>query len=122
MGEQMDGTQLEYGNDCGCFSAGKTPKYVYVKFLDLIDCQNPPPFPSFPPPNGITIRLIQDPIAACLYEISRGEFNIRFYMQNPPPAEGTLFMNDSNGWILFQCGPEACPNDGIVLDNIIGEW
>lgn len=62
MGQRQDKDEIIYGRDCGAgFAAGKTPKYVYGRFSNIIRC----PLAVKPPPNDRVFKLTQHDTASC---------------------------------------------------------
>lgn len=68
----------EYGNDCFCFDAGKTPKYVYASFMSII--KGGQWIPGDPgPPNSI-FKLTQTVGNACEWRAISGPWSLMFQM------------------------------------------
>ena len=51
----------DFGNDCACFSPGKTPKTIFASFRDIVDCEAI----SLAGPPNFQFCLEQEPLAPC---------------------------------------------------------
>ncbi len=123
-----------YGDDCLLgFPAGKTPKYVYARFLEIIKCPDIPPIFYEQPPNDRVFKLTQDLVSPCHWGYHIPPWGIDFQIhpaptgtflalfQYPPPGaffydsyvgpadEGYVFTND-----LLECIPWNGGTGGIA--------
>jgi len=65
----IDWTEEEFGNDCGCYPPGRTPKYLYASVSGIEWCTEGVPVAG--PPNGI-FKMTQDPGFPCIWTMDAG--------------------------------------------------
>lgn len=105
MGIQTD--EIEYGNDCGCFPAGETPKYVFASFLGIEACPPVVGWQNPAPPNSI-YALQQSAVSPCVWAGTHGAYSIQWSIDPvgiahlgigliPPHAAMVLFEGNGTG-------------------------
>lgn len=89
--------EMEYGDDCDCFDAGKTPKYYTVTFKDIIECTECGIGP-WPSDANRTEVLTQDIGLPCVWKKSIGGWDI--YLR----LKGTCWLLDI-AWDDYELSP-----------------
>jgi len=79
----------EWGNDCACWPAGRTPKTIYASFRGLDYCWYRAWFPQLP---NFQFCLTQVPAAPCEWEYSDGTWMVSY-------TTGPLGSNLALGWL-----------------------
>lgn len=66
MGQRQNQDEIVYGDYCGFISPPeKTPKYIYVRFSNVVKCTYYPGIELETPPNDRVFKLTQDTDYAC---------------------------------------------------------
>ncbi len=95
MGQRQNQTDIIYGDDCsrGGWDAGKTPKYLYARFSQIIKCPDIPPREYFTPPNDRVFKLTQKIDNPCwwLYQDDNWQVGLRV---RDAPADIALYLID----------------------------
>ncbi|GAH25418.1 unnamed protein product [marine sediment metagenome] len=131
----MEDIPIEYGDDCLlAFEAGKTPKYLYARFVNLVKCPDVPPDVHVQPPNDRAFKLTQAPGAPCLWEYDVDPWYIwmefiefpagtRLHILHRPSGDNH-FTNLVDGYIeegyvftneYLVCGLQVGSIDGIAV-------
>ncbi len=118
MGQRQNKTEIVYGDDClRSFDAGNTPKYLYVRFLELITC----PGAWFTPPNDRVFRVEQKPLASCEWFLLADPWMIDVIVRAGPVETYIALHNDTDGLDYFFCTEPGPLDEGFVFHNEITE-
>lgn len=120
MGQRQDQDEIIYGDDCvWCFASGQTPKYVYARFSNIVNCPPglDPPCPI--PPNDHVFKLTQSDIDPCLYIYEANGWKVEFGFNTGVPLESRLFLRDGDGRFHFMGAAEPCADEGTMYHNTI---
>ncbi len=120
MGQRQNQSDIVYGEDClAGFDAGKTPKYVYARFADVVKCTiGVVPEPPIPP-NDKAFKLTQTEGNACLWTYFSDVWNIWFeVLADPLRTTLALYFSD---YIYFYFGDlaDVPPEEGFIYANDI---
>lgn len=85
MGQRQDKDEIVYGNPCPIgFPDGDTPKYLYVRFSQIIKCPDWPPTFFETPPNDHAFKLTQSETYACVWQVTTTDWNVVVDLQFNP--------------------------------------
>lgn len=109
-----------YGDDClACFPAGKTPKYVWVRFILLASCVPDLDPPCAAPPNDRVFKLTQDDSVPCFWRYLSDDWIIWYYTTFGSPPKTRLDLWDTLGRVHFLALEDACAPEGTVFNNTV---
>ncbi len=114
MGQRMEDVPHVYGDDCLLkFAAGKTPKYVYARFIEIITC----PGALFTAPNDRMFKLTQVDGQPCWWSlIIPGSWVVTFkYL--PGPARSQLILSAPPNFLFFARVEPTYIDEGHVLHS-----
>jgi len=118
MGQRMPPGPIEYGDDClHCFAAGKTPKYVWARFSQILQCPDVPPKICGIPPNDRVWKLTQDAVLPCWYQLVTGGWILDYTHRSPVTHLAELSVIDPNGRDIFYKNMPACQSEGTLFHN-----
>lgn len=110
--------QMEYGDDCGCFDAGKTPKYYTVTFQDIFDC-GPLEEEGWPSDANRTEVLTQDNVLPCVWKKTVGGWSIYLRLIGTCWWLSIGFNEPIYGFVAaFYCTNDDCVTEG-VFNNVL---
>lgn len=119
MGQRQHETKIVYGNDClDGWPAGKTPKYVYARYSQLVKCPDEPPHTYAQPPNDRVFRLTQDSIAPCAYLYQSADWYIEWYFDLPNQWTWLTLRQFNPSAQHFLDHPVILPTEGHVYHNV----
>jgi hypothetical protein len=102
-----------YGDNCGCYDSGLTPKYFTLIVADVVSC------PTKPDCNG-TFTLTQVGGAfPCLYRYTSGA-GITYALYLDTAANATklgIYVGPGNGYFNWEGGPECQDELGPVSND-----
>lgn len=114
MGQRQDEDEIIYGNDCLLgWEEGKTPKYVYARFSQIVKC----PDGDYTPPNDRVFKLTQDPEAPCWWAYRRDKWTIYFVIHGPPVYSWIELRQFEPAIIYFTDYVWGPPEEGRVFYN-----
>lgn len=114
MGQRMPDEPIEYDNDCVLkFPAGKTPKYVYARFINLVKC----PAAALLPPNDRLFKLTQQPGVPCMWRYVTAPWTITFEFLTFPVATRLFILHPATGDMYFNDTTNMYEDEGFVFTN-----
>lgn len=114
MGQRQDKDEIVYGDDCvGCFPAGKTPKYVYVRLSLVEKC----PDPRLVPPNDRVFKLTQDAYNPCDWFYQGSTWRVEFQCAPDPAFVWLSVMDPETGVAYFEETPAGLPDESHTYHN-----
>lgn len=120
MGQRMRDEPHVYGDNCLLgFPAGKTPKYVYVRFSKIVKCPDPPWRSYFTPPNDRVFKLTQIEDDACFWHYQEDKWIIWFRLMAPPAASFMYLIDTHDNSAYFQDAIDFPLQEGTVYHNEI---
>lgn len=118
MGQRMADKPIVYGDDClAAFDAGKTPKYLYARFSQIVQCPDLPPGPNFIPPNDRVFKLTQDEGVPCRWAYESSPWYVEFDVYSGPVRTVLYIRNMLSGTWYFSANETGPPDEGIVYNN-----
>lgn len=116
----MPDEPIAYGDDCAsCFAAGKTPEFVYVRFITIVGCDRAGPPPQKIPPNDRLFKLPQHPTIPCEWYYNQSGWEVEYRAFFPATGGSYLDLYDENGMLYFRDHRDACEPEGTVFHNEI---
>ncbi len=115
MGQRMPDEPIEYGDDCLLgWAAGETPKYLYVRFINIIPCPGGPELP----PNDRVFKLTQDPVLPCGFFYLEPPWEIEFVVLEDPLQIWFVLYETTSGDIYFIDTPLGAPDEKHTYENL----
>lgn len=114
MGQRMPDIDIEYGDDCfAIFPANLTPKFLYVRFSEVVACPGQPG----PPPNQRLLKLEQKPLAACAYSWEDSNWVCSCDLNAVGFTTQILLFNKPDTFLYFTARVAAPITEGQVFAN-----
>lgn len=122
MGQRMSDVPHIYGDDCLIgFPEDETPKYLYVRFSEIVNCPGGPPG-GFPiPPNDRLFKLTQNPLQPCQWIYSSPEWYIQLLIAAGPLRIFLWLDALETGTRVFYTEEEGALDEGTVYNNEMTE-
>ncbi|GAH22875.1 unnamed protein product, partial [marine sediment metagenome] len=118
MGQPMPDVPIEYGNDClARFPAGKTPKYLYARFSQVVRCDPHTPPVCHTPPNDVVFKLTQDAVSPCVFMYDQSGWIVTFYFAFDSPPVTYVQLQDALGYLYFSDFVPTPVDEGYVFHN-----
>lgn len=115
MGQRMPPVPHIYGDDCYYgFPEGKTPKYVYARFSNIVKC----PMGELSPPNDRMFKLTQTDRNPCLWEYYTPPWHATFGYKRPPDQSFLFLYGPPKLWIYFMAREYIKPDEGTVYNSL----
>jgi len=118
MGQRMEDIPIDYGDDCPQWPGpGKTPKYLYVRFSQIIKC---PPWNETEyeiPPNDRVFKLTQHELHPCLWTYSGTAWFVFLEVPVEQPRMNFYLQSNTTGVLYFTNFPTEPPTDGYIFHN-----
>lgn len=114
----MEDKDIEYGADCLIgWDTGKTPKYIYGRFAEVVKCADEPPRVYHVPPNDRVFKLTQDSIAPCVYNFDSATWDVNFMISDAPDRTVVTLIEQDPYRLYFSSDTAQIYEEGIVLAN-----
>lgn len=114
MGQRQNETEPEWGNDCALkFPAGKTPRFVYGRFSNIVTCPGAPLIT----PNDRTFTLEQQPGIPCLWIHHAGAWRVSFEFDVFVPESHFFITHIPTGDLYFNDHEPGYIDEGFVFHN-----
>ena len=119
MGQRMKDEPIVYGDNClRGFDAGKTPKYVYIRFSQIIKCPDTNGVQFEIPPNDRPFKLTQEEAHPCLWEITTTGWHVILDLQFDFPNTIVWLEHLPDGRVYFWDHPVTPIAEGTVYHNL----
>ncbi len=118
MGQRMPDEPIEYGDNCTLgWPAGKTPKFVYVRFSKVVKCPDNPPTFFSTPPNDRVFKLTQLDYDACSWRYSSPTWCVDYALTAGPLRTHLFLTNADDVSAYFLDQPTPIKIEGYVFHN-----
>ncbi len=118
MGQRMKDEPIVYGADClRGFDADKTPKYIYIRFSQIVKCPDWDEVVYQIPPNDRVFKLTQDDVHPCLWEVTTTGWHVIFDLQFDYPDTIVWLEYIPDGKVYFFDVVPLPVEEGIVFHN-----
>lgn len=118
MGQRQNQDEIVYGNDCLIgWDPGKTPKYVYARFSQLIKCPDNPPSIFHTPPNDRVFKLTQESDSPCRFEYTSSTWLVAFILTTSPLRTTLVLTHAVQFHAYFVDQPTPIKGEGYVFHN-----
>jgi len=114
----MPDKPILYGVNCSqCWDPGKTPKFLYARFINVIRRTDLVPDVCIIPPNDRVFKLTQDPMEPCAWFYDQSGWTVRFDLVMQGVGNTWLYLDDAAGNHYFTSITPSCYQEGTVLHN-----
>ncbi len=114
----MPDEPILYGDDCLLgWAAGKTPKFIYVRFSKVYKCPDDPPTSYAVPPNDRAFKLEQLVGHPCNWKYTGTNWQVIFAVTAPGPRMGIRLEHFPDGIVYFENSPVIGVDEGTVYNN-----
>lgn len=118
MGQRMRDVPIVYGNDClRGWDAGKTPKYIYLRFSLIVKCPDWDEVVYQIPPNDRVFKLTQDETHSCLWEVTTTGWHVILDLQFDYPNTIVWLEYMPTGGVYFFDVVPLPFDEGVVYHN-----
>jgi len=114
----MPDKPIVYGDDCLLgWAAGKTPKFIYIRFSKVDKCPDTPPTFYAVPPNDHAFTLEQLVGHPCNWKYTGTNWQVIFAVTAPGPRIGIRLEHFPDGIVYFESSPVIGVDEGTVYTN-----